>query len=102
MPNYVEEVDVVNFAPSAQRLFDMVVVILNQEESMGRYTPFSIPAVCISGMVGNVFGKSDLLTTLVNACVRVAQCLGLYRIPDEEDGEPWDITVKKEVGRRIW
>jgi hypothetical protein len=95
MPNYVEEVDVVNFAPSARRLFDMMVVILNQEEFMGRHTPFSIQAVCISGMVGNVFGESDLLTTLVNACVRVAQCLGLHRIPDEEYGE-------KEVGRRIW
>jgi hypothetical protein len=101
-PDYVDDVAVVNFAHSASKMFDMVIEILNSEKFMSRHTIFSIQAVCICGMVANVFGQSDLLTTLVNASVRIAQCLGLHRILPEEAGEPWDETVDKEVGRRVW
>lgn len=98
----VYDVDVINFAPSTRRMFDLMMDILNSEQFMSRHTIFSIQAICISGLVGNVFGKSDLLNTLVNAAIRIAQCLGLHKIPDEEAGEVWEDTLDREVGRRIW
>ncbi|TLD35489.1 hypothetical protein E2P81_ATG01792 [Venturia nashicola] len=94
--------DVVKFAPSTCRMFDLMMDVLNGEQFMSRHTVFSIQAICISGLVGNIFGKSDLLNTLVNAAIRIAQCLGLHKIPDEEAGEIWDDTLDREVGRRIW
>ncbi|KAI7262851.1 hypothetical protein KC345_g9324 [Hortaea werneckii] len=58
-------------------------------------------------MVTHSFGESDLMATLVNAGVRVAQCLGLHRIPDEgtvvpsaEEGR--EVAWEREVGRRVW
>ncbi|QDS68743.1 hypothetical protein FKW77_004632 [Venturia effusa] len=96
------DVDVVNFAPSTGSMFDLMMDILNSEQFMSRHTIFSIQAICISGLVGNIFGKSDLLTTLVNAAIRIAQCLGLHKIPDEEPGELWNDTLDREVGRRLW
>lgn len=101
-PDYVDDVAVVNYAHSAEELFGVVIEVLNGEDFMNRHTIHSVQAVCISGMVGNVFGKSDLLTTLVNASVRIAQCLGLHRIPGECPNEPWDEICDKEVGRRVW
>ncbi|RDI84230.1 hypothetical protein Vi05172_g5654 [Venturia inaequalis] len=100
--NDVYDVDLVKFAPSACRMFDLMMDVLWGERFMSRHTIFSIQAICISGLVGNVFGKSDLLNTLVNAAVRIAQCLGLHKIPDEEPGEIWNDTLDREVGRRIW
>lgn len=100
--NCVHDVEVTKFAPSTRRMFDLVIKILNGEHFMSRHTTFSIQAICISSLVGNVFGLSDLLTTLVSASIRVAQCLGLHKIPNEKVGESWDETLDREVGRRIW
>lgn len=97
----VLDVDIVNFAPSSRRMFDLMMDVLGQQ-FMSRHTIFSIQAICISGLVANVFGESDLLNTLVNTAIRIAQCLGLHKIPDEEAGETWDDTLDREVGRRIW
>ncbi|RDW60613.1 hypothetical protein BP6252_11996 [Coleophoma cylindrospora] len=101
-PGYLENVGQVQFTHSASELFDMAIDALNDHNFMSRHTVFSLQAVCISGMVGNVIGKSDLLTTLVSACIRIAQCLGLHRILDEDKDDTWDEVVEKEVGRRVW
>jgi hypothetical protein len=54
-------------------------------------------------MVANVLDSSDQMTVLVNAAVRIAQCLGLHRIPDEPEASlDWSTVVQREVGRRIW
>ncbi|GAB1741419.1 hypothetical protein NU219Hw_g6652t1 [Hortaea werneckii] len=58
-------------------------------------------------MVAHSFGESDLMATLVNAGIRIAQCLGLHRVPDgvslePSGGEGMDVRWEGEVGRRVW
>ncbi|KAI7270852.1 hypothetical protein KC343_g1876 [Hortaea werneckii] len=58
-------------------------------------------------MVAHSVGESDLMATLVNAGIRVAQCLGLHRIPDERAvvssvEERMEVLWEREVGRRVW
>jgi hypothetical protein len=74
---------------------------------MEHHSIFSIQAVVIASMVGNVLGKSDLLTTLVHACITIAQCLDLHHIPDDtgraaSTRAEWDERAERETGRRIW
>ncbi|OAG06575.1 uncharacterized protein CC84DRAFT_1053897, partial [Paraphaeosphaeria sporulosa] len=94
--------DVLHTCPSPTELFSVVGNILNVEDFMSRHTIFSLQAICISGMVANVLGKSDLLITWLNASIRIAQCLGLHRIGDETSGDTWSEAVEKEIGRRVW
>lgn len=93
---------VLDASVSPAGLFELVGVILNREDFMSRHTIFSLQAICISGMVANVLGKSDILVTWLSASVRIAQCLGLHRIWDRTTNEPWIEALEKEVGRRVW
>lgn len=86
----------------AKRFFEMMKSVLNSTDFMGQHSVHSVQAICISGLVANVLGESDALTVMVNAGVRIAQCLGLHRIPESNSSEPWDIYVSREVGRRVW
>jgi hypothetical protein len=84
-------------------LFELTTTELFQTNSLGRHTIYSIQAVCICAMIGNVLDSSDQMTVLVNAAIRIAQCLGLHRIPDEPGRlSDWSTTLHREVGRRIW
>jgi hypothetical protein len=88
---------------SCQATFELATTEIFRTNSLGRHTIYSIQAVCICAMVGNVLDSSDQMTVLVNAAVRIAQCLGLHRIPDEpENSIDWPTTVHREGGRRIW
>jgi hypothetical protein len=88
---------------SCQATFELATTEIFRTNSLGRHTIYSIQAVCICAMVGNVLDSSDQMTVLVNAARRIAQCLGLHRIPDEpERSIDWPTTVHREVGRRIW
>lgn len=87
---------------SCRAMFDLAASQLFETNSLGRHTIYSVQAVCICAMVANALEKSDQMTVLVNAAVRIAQCLGLHRIPDEPRGSiEWTTTVHREVGRRI-
>lgn len=86
-----------------QAMFELATTQIFQTNSLGRHTIYSVQAVCICAMVGNVLDSSDQMTVLVNAAIRIAQCLGLHRIPNEpERWIDWPTTVHREVGRRIW
>ena len=88
---------------SCQASFELATTEIFQTDPLGRHTIYSVQAVCICAMVGNVLDSSDKMTVLVNAAIRIAQCLGLHRIPDEpERSIDWPTTVHQEVGRRIW
>lgn len=88
---------------SCQALFELGTAQIFQSNSLGRHTIYSVQAICICAMVGNVLDSSDQMTVLVNVAVRIAQCLGLHRIPDEpEESLDWSTVVQREVGRRIW
>jgi hypothetical protein len=88
---------------SCQAMFELATAQIFQTNSLGRHTIYSVQAICICAMVGNVLDSSDQMTVLVNAAIRIAQCLGLHRIPDEpERSIDWSTTVHREVGRRIW
>lgn len=88
--------------PSPAHLFELASTVMTQEDFMGRHTIFSLQAICISGMVANVLGKSDLLITWVTAGIRIAQCLGLHHVGVDTPGEPWSEMLDKEIGRRVW
>jgi hypothetical protein len=86
-----------------QAMFELATSQIFQTNSLGRHTIYSIQAICICAMVANALDSSDRMTVLVNAAVRIAQCLGLHRIPDESEIYiDWPTTVHREVGRRIW
>ena len=88
---------------SCQAMFELATAEIFRTNSLGRHTIYSVQAVCICAMVGNVLDSSDQMTVLVNAAIRIAQCLGLHRIPNEpERWIDWPTTVHREVGRRIW
>lgn len=88
---------------SCEAMFELATAQIFQSNSLGRHTIYSVQAICICAMVGNVLDSSDQTTVLVNAAVRIAQCLGLHRIPDEpEESIDWPAMVQREVGRRIW
>lgn len=88
---------------SCRAMFDLVASQIFETNSLGRHTIYSVQAVCICAMVANVLDNSDQMTVLVNAAIRIAQCLGLHRIPDVPVGHvEWTTMVHREVGRRIW
>jgi hypothetical protein len=88
---------------SCQAMFELATTQIFQSNSLARHTIYSVQAICICAMVANVLDSSDQMTVLVNAAVRIAQCLGLHRIPDELEGSlHWSTMVQREVGRRIW
>jgi hypothetical protein len=101
-PGCQDRFGVLRTSHSPTGLFDMTGDILDKEGFMSRHTIFSLQAICISGMVANVLGKSDLLITWLSASIRIAQCLGLHRIGEDTPGEAWPETLEKEIGRRIW
>ena len=86
----------------AKELFNLMMDVLNDSRFMSCHSIFALQATCVSGLVANVLGESDLLTVLVNTSVRIAQCLGLHRIASCESSESPDVRVAKEVGRRVW
>lgn len=88
---------------SCQAMFELATTQIFQSKSLARHTIYSVQAICICAMVANVLDSSDQMTVLVNAAVRIAQCLGLHRIPDEESIDmDWLTRIQREVGRRIW
>jgi hypothetical protein len=88
---------------SCQAMFELATTQIFQSDSLGRHTIYSVQAICICAMVANVLDSSDQMTVLVNAAVRIAQCLGLHRIPGEsETSQDWPTMVQREIGRRIW
>jgi hypothetical protein len=88
---------------SCQAMFELATTQIFQSNSLGRHTIYSVQAICICAMVANVLDSSDQMTVLVNAAVRIAQCLGLHRIPGEsETSQDWPTMVQREIGRRIW
>lgn len=88
---------------SCQAMFELATTQIFQSNSLARHTIYSVQAICICAMVANVLDSSDQMTVLVNAAVRIAQCLGLHRIPDEPEASlDWSTVVQREVGRRIW
>jgi hypothetical protein len=101
-PGCRDRFGILHTSHSPIELFDVVGKILNGEGFMSRHTIFSLKAICISGMVANVLGKSDLLITWLSASIRIAQCLGLHRIGEDTSGDTWTETLQKEIGRRVW
>jgi hypothetical protein len=88
---------------SCRAMFDLATTQIFQTNSLGRHTIYSVQAICICAMVANVLDNSDQMTVLVNAAIRIAQCLGLHRIPEEASASlDWPTIVHREVGRRIW
>jgi hypothetical protein len=86
-----------------QAMFELATTQIFQTNSLGRHTIYSVQAICICAMVGNVLDSSDQMTVLVNAAIRIAQCLGLHCIPNEpESSIDWSTTMHREIGRRIW
>lgn len=80
---------------------------LYSTDFLGSHSIFAVQAICIISMVAHSFGESDLMATLVNAGIRIAQCLGLHRVPDGVSSEPsggegMDVRWEGEVGRRVW
>jgi hypothetical protein len=100
-PSYMRNIEL---SPrDCRAMFELATTKIFQTNSLGRHTVYSIQAICICAMVANVLDSSDQMTVLVNAAIRIAQCLGLHRIPDEpEISTDWPTTVHREVGRRIW
>lgn len=100
-PRCQDKVGLLHTKQTPAELFELVSDILNSEGFMDRHTIFTLQAICISGMVANVLGKSNLLVTWINAAIRIAQCLGLHHIgPDTS--ELRNEALQKEVGRRVW
>lgn len=93
-------------AHTATNMMERAKACLYDEDFMSRHTVHSIQAICILNMVAHVLGRSDLLATLVSAAIRVAQCLGLHRIPHGVSpglpSEQWTEALDREVGRRVW
>jgi hypothetical protein len=86
-----------------QAMFELATTQIFHTNSLGRHTIYSVQAICICAMVGNVLDSSDQMTVLVNAAIRIAQCLGLHCIPNEpESSIDWSTTMHREIGRRIW
>ncbi|KAI6855703.1 hypothetical protein KC323_g8221 [Hortaea werneckii] len=67
----------------AEGMMRQTRAVLYRSDFLGRHSIWAVQAICVVNMVAHSFGESDLMATLVNAGVRVAQCLGLHRIPDE-------------------
>ena len=70
---------------SCQAMFELATTQIFQSNSLGRHTIYSVQAICICAMVGNVLDSSDQMIVLTGAAVRIAQCLGLHRIPNEPE-----------------
>ncbi|KAI7335288.1 hypothetical protein KC315_g3325 [Hortaea werneckii] len=51
--------------------------VLYDTDFMGRHSVFAVQAIGIISMVAHSFGESDLMATLVNAGIRIAQCLAI-------------------------
>ncbi|KAI7505082.1 hypothetical protein KC367_g781 [Hortaea werneckii] len=51
--------------------------VLYDTDFMGRHSVFAVQAIGIISMVAHSFRESDLMATLVNAGIRIAQCLAI-------------------------
>ena len=91
----------------ADAMMRQTKAVLYRTDFLGHHSIFAVQAICIISMVAHSFGESDLMATLVNAGIRVAQCLGLHRVPDEASTESspkeeTGVSWEREVGRRVW
>ncbi|KAI6797360.1 hypothetical protein KC363_g6662 [Hortaea werneckii] len=91
----------------AEAMMRQTKAVLYDTDFLGNHSLFAVQAIGIISMVTHSFGESDLMATLVNAGIRIAQCLGLHRIPDDvseklsaEEGS--EVSWQREVGRRVW
>lgn len=99
------------FTPDMVELADATMrqtkAVLYRTDFLSNHSIFAVQAICIISMVAHSFGESDLMATLVNAGIRIAQCLGLHRIADgastnsSAEGN-MDVLWEREVGRRVW
>lgn len=71
----------------AEAMMRQTKAVLYDTDFMGRHSVFAVQAIGIISMVAHSFGESDLMATLVNAGIRIAQCLGLHRVPDDVSEE---------------
>lgn len=91
----------------AEGMMRQTRAVLYRSDFLGRHSIWAVQAICVLSMVVHSFGESDLMATLVNAGIRVAQCLGLHRIPDggtvvSSAEEGMEVSWEREVGRRVW
>ncbi|KAI7379574.1 hypothetical protein KC336_g19163 [Hortaea werneckii] len=91
----------------AEAMMRQTKAVLYDTDFLGNHSLFAVQAIGIISIVTHSFGESDLMATLVNAGIRIAQCLGLHRIPDDvseklsaEEGS--EVSWQREVGRRVW
>ena len=91
----------------AEAMMRQTRAVLYRSDFLGRHSIWAVQAICVISMVAHSVGESDLMATLVNAGIRIAQCLGLHRIPDEgtvvsSAEEVVEVSWEREVGRRVW
>lgn len=77
-------------------LFDKMVGVLDASHFLQNLSLYSVQAIAISAEVAHSLGRSQLNTTLFNAAIGIAECLGLHKIPDDSS------EAASEIGRRVW
>ncbi|KAJ0272023.1 hypothetical protein CBS470a_012877 [Colletotrichum nupharicola] len=93
---------------SPLELFNFMVDTLYQAHFLQNVSLYSVQAIVISTEVAHNLGLSQLNATLFSAAIRMAECLGIYKITDgssldlQTPEEIWDDTLQREVGRRVW
>jgi hypothetical protein len=99
-------ISLTQYSPLA--LFQAMIDLLYASNFLGDITLYSIQAIVISTEVAHNLGMSQLNATLFNAAIRMAECLGLHKIEDNDESdfdeylETAQDALEKEIGRRIW
>ncbi|SCO91979.1 uncharacterized protein FRV6_16107 [Fusarium oxysporum] len=91
---------------ASRTLFDKSREMLHKAEFMDKHKLSSVQTICLLVQVAHNFDKSDLTCVLVSAAIRIAQCLNLHRLGQDDHNVVChgDINsvIDREVRKRVW
>ncbi|KAF5684567.1 hypothetical protein FCIRC_3910 [Fusarium circinatum] len=91
-----------NNSEASRILFDKSREMLYEAEFMDKHKLTSVQTICLLVQVAHNFDKSDLICVLVSAAIRIAQCLNLHRLGQDDLSIGVNEAIDREVRKRVW
>lgn len=94
----------------AKKWYAASMTSLNNSRYMATPHIHSIQTILILGLSAHLLGHSSELFTLIGVASRLAQCLGLHKLPydsrlddlEDMDQSRREACLQRELGRRVW